>query len=145
MTYPFYDSLRLPLRSPLCSLKPTAIIGVSAVPGAFTQSVIEAMSSNNPNPLIFALSNPTSKAECTAEEAYRHSGGRAVFASGSPFDPVTLEPEIQENKWGSGPSGKGENGTLIEAVTCISCVSYRADFGNKRIVATYYRASTNPS
>lgn len=88
------------------SLKPTAIIGVSAVPGAFTQSVIEAMSSNNPNPLIFALSNPTSKAECTAEEAYRYSGGRAVFASGSPFDPVTLDPEIQENKWGSGPSGR---------------------------------------
>lgn len=72
------------------TLKPTAIIGVSGQPKRFTREVIEAMSEFNERPIIFALSNPTSKAECTAEEAYSWSGGRAIFASGSPFDPVTV-------------------------------------------------------
>ncbi|MDH5621009.1 MAG: NAD-dependent malic enzyme [Gammaproteobacteria bacterium] len=72
------------------SLKPTAILGLSGQPDTFTQAVIEAMASCNDRPIIFALSNPTSKAECTAEEAYGYSDGRAIFASGSPFDPVTI-------------------------------------------------------
>ena len=72
------------------ALKPTAIIGVAATPSTFTQGVIEAMGRHNTRPIVFALSNPTSKSECTAEEAYRWSGGRALFASGSPFEPVTL-------------------------------------------------------
>jgi malate dehydrogenase (oxaloacetate-decarboxylating)(NADP+) len=71
-------------------LKPTAIIGVSATPNTFTREVIEAMSSVNERPIVFALSNPTSRSECTAEQAYAWSGGRALFASGSPFDPVTV-------------------------------------------------------
>lgn len=71
-------------------LKPTAILGLSGQPDTFTQEVIEAMATYNDRPIIFALSNPTSKAECTAEEAYGYSDGRAVFASGSPFDPVTI-------------------------------------------------------
>ncbi len=70
------------------TLKPTAILGLSGQPGSFPKEVIEAMSEINQNPIIFALSNPTSKAECTAEEAYRWSKGRAIFASGSPFDAV---------------------------------------------------------
>ncbi|MDH4055918.1 MAG: NAD-dependent malic enzyme [Gammaproteobacteria bacterium] len=72
------------------ALKPTAILGLSGQPNTFTQEVIEAMASYNDRPIIFALSNPTSKAECTAEEAYGYSDGRAIFASGSPFDPVTI-------------------------------------------------------
>jgi len=64
------------------------LIGATGAPGTFTQAVIERMSAVNPRPVIFALSNPTSKAECTAEQAYAWSRGQAVFASGSPFAPV---------------------------------------------------------
>lgn len=71
-------------------VKPTAILGLSGQPSTFTKDVIEKMALINERPVIFALSNPTSKAECTAEDAYRWSEGRAVFASGSPFDPVTI-------------------------------------------------------
>jgi malate dehydrogenase (oxaloacetate-decarboxylating)(NADP+) len=70
-------------------LKPTAIVGVSAKPGLFTREVLEAMARYNERPIVFALSNPTSKSECTAREAYQWTNGRAVFASGSPFEPVT--------------------------------------------------------
>ncbi len=70
------------------SIKPTAIVGVSTSARAFNQRVIETMARVNRLPVIFSLSNPTSRSECTAEEAYQWSEGRAVFASGSPFRPV---------------------------------------------------------
>jgi malate dehydrogenase (oxaloacetate-decarboxylating)(NADP+) len=70
------------------SLKPTALIGVSTKGKAFTRQVVEAMARINKRPIIFALSNPTEKAECTAEEAYRWSDGRALYAAGVSFGPV---------------------------------------------------------
>ncbi|MGA2016802.1 MAG: NAD-dependent malic enzyme [Opitutaceae bacterium] len=73
------------------ALKPTALIGVSGMPAAFTREIVEEMCALNARPIIFALSNPTSKAECTAEQAYAWSKGQAVFASGSPFGPVEYQ------------------------------------------------------
>jgi malate dehydrogenase (oxaloacetate-decarboxylating)(NADP+) len=73
------------------TLKPTGVIGVAGAGKAFTQPVIETMTRLNARPIIFALSNPTSKSECTAEEAYTWSKGQAIFASGSPFPPMDFE------------------------------------------------------
>ncbi|CAL0312507.1 unnamed protein product [Lupinus luteus] len=75
-------------------IKPTVLIGASGVGKTFTKEVIEAITSNNEKPFILALSNPTSQSECTAEEAYQWSEGRAIFASGSPFDPVEYNGKV---------------------------------------------------
>ncbi|KDP33810.1 hypothetical protein JCGZ_07381 [Jatropha curcas] len=76
------------------AIKPTVLIGSSGVGRTFTKEVVEAMASLNEKPVIMALSNPTSQSECTAEEAYTWSKGKAIFASGSPFDPVEYEGKI---------------------------------------------------
>jgi malate dehydrogenase (oxaloacetate-decarboxylating)(NADP+) len=83
---PLLDPLEIVRR-----LRPSALIGVSGHPGTFTPAILEAVAEVTERPIIFALSNPTSKAECTAEEAYKFTGNRAIFAGGSPFDPVTLD------------------------------------------------------
>ena len=70
------------------SIKPTTIIGVSTIGGAFTQKVIETMSRINERPIVLALSNPTEHAECTPEQAYTWSKGKAIYAAGVQFPPV---------------------------------------------------------
>jgi malate dehydrogenase (oxaloacetate-decarboxylating)(NADP+) len=76
------------------ALRPTALIGLSAQPAVFTAAVLQEMGALNQKPIVFALSNPTDKAECTAAQAYAATGGRALFASGSPFDPVPYEGRL---------------------------------------------------
>lgn len=73
------------------SIRPTTIIGVSTIGGAFTQPVIEAMARINDRPIVLALSNPTEHAECTAEQAYTWSNGKAIYAAGVQFPPVHLD------------------------------------------------------
>ncbi|XP_055389035.1 NADP-dependent malic enzyme-like [Condylostylus longicornis] len=72
-------------------VKPTALIGLSGQPGAFTNDVLRVMAAVNKKPIVFPLSNPTNKAECSFKDAFEISDGRVVFASGSPFDPITSE------------------------------------------------------
>lgn len=79
------------LRDAVEQVRPTALIGASGRSGVFTEDVVRRMAELNERPVVFALSNPTSKAECTAARAYRWTEGRAVFASGSPFQPVEME------------------------------------------------------
>src|SRR6185295_15461192 len=73
------------------AIRPHVLIGATGAPSTFTKTVIERMSATNRRPVIFALSNPTSRSECTAEQAYEWSRGQAIFASGSPFGPVKYE------------------------------------------------------
>jgi malate dehydrogenase (oxaloacetate-decarboxylating)(NADP+) len=90
-------------------LKPTAIIGVSGQPSTFTQPILEEMARCNERPIVFALSNPTPRCECTAKEAYVWTQGRAIFASGSPFDPFTLDGITYE-------PGQGNNAYIFPGV-----------------------------
>lgn len=83
-----HDHIKMNFIDAIKTIKPNVLIGASGAGGAFTQKVVEAMAGLNERPVIFALSNPTTSAECTAEQAYTWSNGRVIFASGSPFDNV---------------------------------------------------------
>ena len=98
------------------TLKPHVLIGATGAPGTFTPEVVEGMCAHNPHPILFALSNPTSKAECTAEQAYKWSRGKAVFASGSPFGTVTYEG--REFRPGQGNNAYVFPGIGLGAVVC---------------------------
>jgi len=109
-------------------LKPTAILGLSGQPGSFPKEVIEAMAEINKRPIIFALSNPTSKAECTAEEAYRWSKGRAIFASGSPFEAVKIANKTHV-------PGQGNNVYIFPGVGLGAIVSGSSRVTNEMFLA----------
>ncbi len=82
------------LLSVIDAVHPSILIGVSGQKGTFTKTILQTMQQHVPRPIVFALSNPTSKSECTAEQAYTWTNGAAIFASGSPFSPVTYKGQV---------------------------------------------------
>lgn len=93
----------------LDEIKPDVLIGATGAPGTFNEAVIKKMAEINETPVIFALSNPTSRAECTAEQAYAWSQGRAVFSSGSPFPPVLVNGQARR-------PGQGNNAYIFPGI-----------------------------
>jgi malate dehydrogenase (oxaloacetate-decarboxylating)(NADP+) len=96
-------------------IKPTALIGASGCPRIFTAQALQKMAEYNEIPIIFALSNPTSKAECSAEEAYINTNGRCLFSSGSPFQPVSFNGKTHY-------PGQGNNAYIFPGVALATIV-----------------------
>jgi malate dehydrogenase (oxaloacetate-decarboxylating)(NADP+) len=111
-----HDFANLPFDEAIRQIKPHVLIGATGAPGVFSEEIVRLMASVNERPVIFALSNPTSKAECTAEQAYSWSEGRAVFASGSPFDAV--EYKSRTFKPGQGNNAYVFPGIGLGAIAC---------------------------
>ncbi|UCH62550.1 MAG: NAD-dependent malic enzyme [Fidelibacterota bacterium] len=107
-------------------VQPTVLLGVSGKPGLFNEMIVRAMARQIERPIIFALSNPTSKAECTARQAYTWTDGRAIYASGSPFDPLTINGRFFR-------PGQGNNAYVFPGVGLGAIVS-----GAKRIVNSMF-------
>uniref|UniRef100_A0A0K0FYD7 Malic enzyme n=1 Tax=Strongyloides venezuelensis TaxID=75913 RepID=A0A0K0FYD7_STRVS len=108
------------------TVQPNGIIGASTVKGAFTPEIIKRMAEINPNPIIFALSNPTSKAECTAEDAFRLTKGKVLFASGSPFPNLEYNGKIYK-------PGQGNNAYIFPSIGLAVCL-----FKIKHIKSKYF-------
>jgi malate dehydrogenase (oxaloacetate-decarboxylating)(NADP+) len=106
----------LPFAAAIDAIKPHVLIGATGAPGTFTQEVVERMSALNERPVLFALSNPTSRAECTAGQAYQWSRGQVIFASGSPFGMVTYDG--REYRPGQGNNAYVFPGIGLGAVVC---------------------------
>jgi malate dehydrogenase (oxaloacetate-decarboxylating)(NADP+) len=85
------DDNGMPLLNVIKKYKATILVGVTAVGGLFTEDIVREMGAQSDRPIIFPLSNPTTKAECTAEQAFEWTDGRCIFASGSPFDTVEMD------------------------------------------------------
>jgi malate dehydrogenase (oxaloacetate-decarboxylating)(NADP+) len=119
-------------------LKPTAILGLSGQPQTFTEDIVRTMGEINERPIIFALSNPTSQAECTAEQAYAWTEGRAVFASGSPFDPVKLDNQTFV-------PGQGNNAYIFPGVGLGAIVSKARTITDDMFLAAAYSLANQVS
>lgn len=111
-----HDAPFMHLMEAIQTIRPHVLIGATGTGGSFTKDVIEVMSTINPRPVIFALSNPTDRAECTAMQAYTWSKGKAVFASGSPFDPVDYDGHTFI-------SGQGNNAYIFPGVGLAALIS----------------------
>ena len=111
-----HDASPMAFAAAIDAIKPHVLIGATGAPGTFTREVIERMSAINARPVLFALSNPTPRAECTAEQAYEWSRGKAVFVSGSPFGVVTRDG--QTFRPGQGNNAYVFPGVGLGAVFC---------------------------
>ncbi len=112
----------------LDEIRPTMLIGACGIPNQFTEEVVRKMASFNERPVIFALSNPTSKSECTAEQAYKWSDGRAIFASGSPFPECKLADQVLV-------PGQGNNAYIFPGVGLGAIVSGTRQVTNEMFLA----------
>ncbi len=117
------------LLSVVKTVRPTVLIGVSTQTGAFNQEVVREMNKHVDRPIIFALSNPTSKSECTPEQAYKWTDGRAIYASGSPFDPIKYKEKIYDTGQGNNMyifPGVGLGAIVCEATRITNSMFYTA-------------------